>query len=358
MLSLAPEAQEIPISEIDVEKFRLDPPNSYDSKFEDLTESLLLHGQLSPILVRLKDDCTGRYEIIFGNRRLDAAKKLGWKTIKAQVANISKSEALVLAFVENSDRNDFSDYERALLLQKMHDTTGRNYKEIAKLVGRSPSFVAQHIAMIHLFSDDCASVEERERVLSSITEGHARVLARIRDPIDRWNTAKLAVASNMGVRELARMSFSREKSSSGFCRTRRVQPTVPMLIKDILNGTTGKDLRPLSRSMCPKHFTMFSSFRTDRRMEFEEALDHFSQTARKVDAWNQQIEDLSIRTVGNFSYATLIIKHRMKSGGKNLKAKTRLTLIFERESGIWKCAHGHWSSVDSSEQIPSWIIRQ
>ncbi len=347
MLSLAPEAQEIPISRISQEKLRLDSPNNVN----ELTESFLLHGQLLPILVRPEDNKSGMYEIVFGNRRLDAAKKLGWKSIKAQIANISKSEALVLAFAENSDRSDFSDYEKALLLQRMHDTTGKNYKEIAKLVGRSPSFVAQHIAMIRLFPDECASLEEKQRVLSALTEGHARVLARIRDPIDRWNTAKLAVASNMGVRELAKMSFSREKASrSG--RIKEMRPTVGMLIKDILDGTTGKDIRPWSRSVCPKHFTMFSSFRTDRRMAFEEASDHFSQTVRKIDAWDQQIEDLSIRTVGNFSYATLIIKHRMKSEGKSLKAKTRLTLIFEKESGNWKCAHAHWSSVDSLDQIP------
>lgn len=340
------ETREIPISLISEQKLRIDTSRG----LEELMESLLLHGQLAPIMVRPSEENLGEFTIVFGNRRFTAAKELGWKSIKAQIINISRSEALVLAFTENSDRDDFSDYEKALLLQRIHDTTGKKYNEIAKIIGRSAAFVAQHIAMLHLFADELGSPDEKQHVLSSLTEGHARVLANLEDQIDRWNTAKLAVASHMGVRELARIC-SRRRLNSNVKRENKAK-TVVELIKDILRGTASKDIRPFSNSLCPRHFTMFTSFRTAQRLTFEGALDHVSQSVRKIDDWDQQIEDLVIRRMGAVSYATLTIKHHIKSSNKTYQARTRATLIFEKEDGYWKCAHGHWSSVDATEQIP------
>lgn len=340
------ESREIPISLIDEQKLRLDSSKHLD----ELVESLLLHGQLSPILVTPSEDSAERYRIIFGNRRLTAAKKLGWKNIKAQIANVSKLQSLVLAFSENTDREDFTDYERALLLQRIQDTTGKKYNEIAKIISRSPAFVTQHIAMLHLFADELGSAEERQHVLSSLTEGHARVLAKLEDPIERWNTAKLSVASGMGVRELARMC-SRSRINDA-ANTEEKPKTVAELIKDILKVMSGKDIGPFSDSVCPRHFTMFSSFGKARLLGFEGALDHVSQSVRKISLWDQRIEDLVIRTIGNVSYATLIINHQLRNPNRRSEARTRATLIFEKENGNWKCAHGHWSSIVAAEQIP------
>lgn len=341
---------EIPISDIEGLGLRL---VSSIKDMKDLSESLLLHGQLSPILLRPKEENSRKYEIVYGNRRFDAAKKLGWTSIKAQIAKVTKSEALVLAFTENSDREDFTDYEKALLLQKMHEASGKKYKELAKLVGRSPAFVAQHVAMIHLFSNEIAPEDERFRVLSSLTEAHARVLARIEDPVDRWNTARLATASGMGVRELARMCS--RKGPDSMTTTMEGKKSVVELIRDILRGTSGRDIRPFSESVCSKHYTMFTSFGNSGRLGYEQALDHFTNTIKKVGFWDQRIEDLEIRTVGNMSYATLIVNHQMKIRKKTFKPRVRATLIFEKENGFWKCTHGHWSSVDKSEQIPLYL---
>ena len=337
--------QYIPVSLIEGQELRVGSSKNLD----ELTASLLLHGQLSPICVTPNESNPNTYQIVFGNRRLQAIKKLGWKKIKAEVLNVSKSDALVLAFSENSDREDFSDYEKALLLARIHETTGKQYKEVAGIVGRSSSYVSQHVAMLHLFSNEVGTSEERVRLLSSLTEGHARVLGRIEDPIERWNTAKLAVASGMGVRELARIC-SRKCEDSTVAKMREPE-TVPELIREIVKGTTGKDIRPFRNCICDKHFSMFSSFDNFRAMGLEEALDHVSSAVRKVDVWIQQIEELKIRTIHDVAYATMMINHQMKCSGHVLGARTRATLIFERENGDWKLAHGHWSAVDPEEQI-------
>ena len=152
----------------------------------------------------------------------------------------------------------FQIMKKHLLLSRIHERTGKKYNEVAELLGRSPAYVSQHVAMLHLFSGEVGSLVERERALSSLSEGHARVLARMEDPIDRWNTAKLAVASHMGVRELERICSRGRRDSPGM--KEKESKTVPELIKDIIKGTTSTDTRPFSDTLCPKHFTMFSSW--------------------------------------------------------------------------------------------------
>ena len=91
------------------------------------------------------------YEVIFGNRRLATAKHLGWRTILADVVDASDTETLIMAFSENEDRKNFTDYEKALLMEKLHSLSGKTYSEVAEIFGKSPSYVSQHIAMLHLF---------------------------------------------------------------------------------------------------------------------------------------------------------------------------------------------------------------
>ena len=192
--------EHIPIALIDHRQFRIAPP-----QVEDVSLSFARHGQFSPICVRRHPTKSQRYQLIFGNRRLEAARKLGWKTIEANVIEANDDTMLFIAFSENSDQSDFTDYEKALLLENIHRQTGKSYQEIATMIGRSNAFVSQHVAMLNLFPLGVASEEERIKVLAALTENHARILSNIEDPRDRWNAAKLVVRSKMGVRELIKL---------------------------------------------------------------------------------------------------------------------------------------------------------
>ena len=87
-------------------------------------------------------------------------------------------------------------------------------------------------------------------------------------------------------------------------------------------------------------------------MGTKEAVDHVCIAVSRVKAWDQRIEDLTIRTVGSVSYATMLINHRMTLGGGQVaKARTRATLVFEREGKKWKLTHGHWSSASPEDRI-------
>ncbi|MCL4517891.1 MAG: ParB/RepB/Spo0J family partition protein [Thaumarchaeota archaeon] len=336
---------EVPLSQIEGNELRLASGNSTD----DLESSLSTLGQLSPIRVKPSTTNKSRYEVVFGNRRLRAARKLGWSSIKAEIVDTSESDALLMAFIENCDREDFRDYEKGLLLEKIHRTTGNSYTRIAEMIGRSSAYVSQHVAMLNLFDAAVSDESEQKKVLSLLTEKHARLLAQIEDPAERWNTAKLVVRANIGVRELERIcsrlctkSKSRERNS-----IREITPVVSSIIK----GLSTNDIRPFSELLSKRHFTMFSSFGKFSAMDAEEALKHICATIGGMSNWRQRIEHLDVRTCGKFAYAVMIIEHEMTTSSRKLKTRTRATIIFENEDGMWKVVHGHWSSVDARAAI-------
>jgi ParB family chromosome partitioning protein len=97
---------DIPINQIDDFPLRVNA----SSDISELASSISLHGQLSPICVRPHPTKKERYQVIYGNRRLAALRSLGRTSVNANVVVASDANACLMAFAENSDRKDFSDY--------------------------------------------------------------------------------------------------------------------------------------------------------------------------------------------------------------------------------------------------------
>jgi ParB/RepB/Spo0J family partition protein len=328
---------ELPVSVIDFHQLRMGD----DSPPDDLVSSFSRIGQLSSILVRKHPTKEGRYEVIFGNRRLAAARKLGWKTIEARIIETSDIRSLLMAFSENSDRQDFSDYEKALVIEELHYMTGMTYREIASQIGRSCAFVSQHVAILHLFSEEVATKEDRVKVLQSLTENHARILARIDDPSERWNTAKLAVAANLSVRELAKFCTARHKK-----RTAKEDPTtsVRRLVYEAVNGLNSKNLgifyKPISND-----FTMFSRFPPLDLMDSAAAEEHTSRLLRRQQEYGMKIKNLNVKVLGNFAYVTLVREDKFRATDRTFRIATRGTIVLAKEKD-WRILHEHWSTGD------------
>lgn len=291
----------------------------------------------------MKED---RYQIIFGSRRVAAARRLGWDTIEAEVTSISDSEALVLAFCENSDRKDFTDFEKATLIQRFHDLTGKSYAEIAEALGKSASFVSQHVAMLKLFPEGITTKEERAKLLSALTEMQARVLSRIEDPNERWNTAKLVIASGMSARELMRL-YIRRAEGRGERRTRRIsaRKAIQELVTEMISGMNLKDVQLCVKPVA-RDFSSFDDFPPYDIMNLEEAKSHYLSVLRSVDEYSQRIDDVQLKLREKFAYATVLCTYDLSSGGKTAKMKSRGTLIFEKEGIDWKVVHQHWSTLN------------
>lgn len=331
--------REIPVSLIDEWEAR----NESDS--EDLASSFALVGQLSPILVRRHPSESGRFQIIFGNRRLNAARKLGWKRITARILNVAEADSLVLALCENLDRQDLPDFDKALMLERLHRVTNKSYGDIAKMIGKSNSFVSQHVAMIRLFADEYGTPSERRKILLALTEKHARALSRIEDSMDRWNTAKLVVNGKLASREAERFckNFSRKKVNY---RLDNEQNKVREVIVSFVSGFCSKDITPFFEAVSARHFTMFPRFTPLTKLEFDSAKDYFCKILSKMDSFKENIEDMEIRVCGSFAYATMFIGYEMAITGKFILSKGRATIILAKEKQSWKILHAHWSTAE------------
>jgi ParB/RepB/Spo0J family partition protein len=345
---------QIPISDIESSGMFSDRT----SDVEDLLNSLSREGQLSPIRVREHPTKKVKFEVVFGNRRLSAARKLGWKTVDAEVVRATDEETLVMAFSENVDRKDFTDYEKARMLQKLHLVSGKSYAEIASHIGKSPAFVSQHIAMLHLFPDSVGSERERSKVLHSLSENHTRILARINDNNERWNTAKLVVSANLSVRELQKLCGKVTKKELEGTHEAAKQDSldcskvIRQIVSSITSAPNSKDIRPIFETASKRHFTMFPGISPLPSVVDRKGIENYlfqvlrRMTNIKIDSPNF----VDLRYSGNMAYVAIMLKEEISTQKKSVQTVCRATMILERErTAGWKVVHSHWSYASPLE---------
>lgn len=167
-----------------------------EEELADLESSLRVNGLLQPVTVRPAPSGSG-YELIAGERRFRAAQRLGWTDIPAIVKEIGDKELLTLALVENLQRADLNPIEEAEGYQQLMTTFSITQQEVADIVGRDRSTVANMLRLLGL----PASVRRQVRE-GSISLGHARALLALGDDIRIADLAKLVVSEGLSVREV------------------------------------------------------------------------------------------------------------------------------------------------------------
>lgn len=328
------------------------------SNVEDLINSFQRQGQLSPICVRRHPTKRGRYQIVYGNRRLAAAQKLGWKKISANVVDAKDSSAILMAFSENVDRTDFTDYEKATVLKRLHDITGNNYNQIASYIGKSPAYVSQHIAMLNLFPDNIGTSREQDTILNELTENHCRILARIPDAKERWSTAKLVVHSHLGIRELQRFcsATGKREVSQSIAATRkngrdevddRERDTVELrnIVTEIITGLNSRDIRPYVKAIDTKHFFMFPGFSMSTVIGPDTLSDYLSEILRHATKFKLlSPRYVDVRFTASLAYVAVVLREEVTASFTTTETVARVTFIFEKlEDRVWKMIHVHWS---------------
>lgn len=157
-----------------------------------LTQSIREKGLIHPVTVRERE---GRYELIAGERRWRAAIQAGLKRIPAQVKEVSDSEALEMAMVENLQRKDLDPIEEARGYQEMAESFGFTQEMIAEAVGRSRPAVANAMRLLKLPSD----IQEQLRS-GTLTRSHARALLALDDHAAMRKLAERLISETMSVR--------------------------------------------------------------------------------------------------------------------------------------------------------------
>jgi len=183
--------QEIDIKQLSPSPFQ---PRKIFNKDElnDLAESIKKNGVLQPLIVRATSD--NSYEIIAGERRWRAAEQAGISHLPALVRALSDEEAVIVALVENIQREDLSALEEAEGLQKLSEKVGESQEEIAKMIGKSRSYVANILRLNNLPEKVKGLLRDNK-----INAGVARSLVGHPDAIE---LAILAVDKQLNVREL------------------------------------------------------------------------------------------------------------------------------------------------------------
>ncbi|MCJ7490852.1 MAG: ParB/RepB/Spo0J family partition protein [Dehalococcoidia bacterium] len=164
--------------------------NPYQPRFgieaaalEELAESIRQHGVLQPLLVSRMDPEGGgapTYQVIAGERRLEAARLAGLTQVPVVVKESTPREGLELALVENLMRQDLNPLEEAQAYRRLVDEFGLSQSELSSRVGRSRSAVANALRLLNLSDELRASLARNE-----ISEGHARTILSLPESIRR-----------------------------------------------------------------------------------------------------------------------------------------------------------------------------
>ena len=164
-----------------------------DAELAELAASIKQHGVIQPIVVRPVKGSQDRYEIIAGERRWRASQIAGLHEVPVVPIEVGDSDALEIAIIENVQREDLNAIEEALGYQALAGEFSRTQEEIAKIVGKSRSHVANTMRLLKLpdgVQDYIAS--------GLLSAGHARALIGVPDPLA---AAKRAVEEGLNVRQ-------------------------------------------------------------------------------------------------------------------------------------------------------------
>ncbi len=159
-----------------------------------LADSIRTHGIIQPLCVRQPDGITNVYELVAGERRLRAAKRLGMEEVPCIMVDADSEESAHIAIVENLQRENLNMFEQAEAMDKLMSVHCLTQEKIAAKLSCSQSYVANKLRLLKLRE------EEREEILSaSLTERHARALLRLKDDDKRKIALKVMIKKEMNV---------------------------------------------------------------------------------------------------------------------------------------------------------------
>lgn len=179
---------------------------------EELMESIRENGLLQPLVVRPAGDEGEGWQIVAGERRWRCLVELGWEKAPAVVRELSDREMLVLALVENLQREDLTPVEEAAGFRRLMEDFGLTQQEVAERVGRERSTVANTLRLLAL-------PEEVLEMLSdgSLTAGHGRAILGVGGEERQRALARDVAAKGLSVRATERRvrRLKREEEGEG-----------------------------------------------------------------------------------------------------------------------------------------------
>jgi ParB family chromosome partitioning protein len=188
------------IFEIDPEKIKVNPMQPRhdfdDTSLNELVDSIKEYGLIQPLVLTKKNN---QYELIAGERRLRACKKIGLKKVPVVVKKADEQEKLGMALVENIQRQDLNSIETALAYKKLIKEFGLTSEEVAKKVGKARASVSNTLRMLNLPGEIQDAMKE-----GRIGEGHAKYLLGIENPTKQMMLFRKILNNNLSVNDVSK----------------------------------------------------------------------------------------------------------------------------------------------------------
>jgi ParB family transcriptional regulator, chromosome partitioning protein len=197
----------IPIERLKANKYQ--PREEFNQEaLNDLAASIKEKGFIQPVLVRFKNN---EYELIAGERRLRAAKKLGYKEIPAIIKEASDLDSLELSIIENIQRENLNPVDQAKAYKRLRDEFGMTQEKVADTIGKDRATVANILRLLNL----PAKIQEYVS-RGTISMGHARAILSLTKEAEQIRLCTKVIKDDLSVRDTEsyakKMTLGRLKS--------------------------------------------------------------------------------------------------------------------------------------------------
>lgn len=192
---------------------RYQPRRRFDEEtLSGLVDSIREKGILQPLLVRRDPESSNEYEIIAGERRWRAAQLAGLHDVPVIVRELSDSDALEIALIENIQRQDLTPLEEAEGFRRLMEEFNHTQEDLGRIVGKSRSHIANMMRLLSLPDDVKDMVQNGE-----LTAGHARALLTADDPV---GLARKVIDLGLNVRQTEELA----RTIEGSAKNQRKEP--------------------------------------------------------------------------------------------------------------------------------------
>lgn len=190
------------INEIDVESIEVNPfqprTDFDEDALQELAESIRLQGIIQPITVRKLSE--GKYQLISGERRLQASKRAGLRAIPAYIRTANDQQMLEMALIENIQRENLNPIEIALSYQRLISECNLKQEELGDRVSKNRSTVTNYLRLLKLPPMIQAALRDKQ-----ISMGHARALINVDNTEDQIAILKQILLNDLSVRAVEDM---------------------------------------------------------------------------------------------------------------------------------------------------------
>ncbi|MDP3997893.1 MAG: ParB/RepB/Spo0J family partition protein [Candidatus Andersenbacteria bacterium] len=256
----------------DIEVNPLQPRRAFDEEdLEDLVQSLDQHGMLQPLVVA-KMPGQKMYQLVAGERRWRASKRLGWEKVPCVIRSDVSSDRhrLELALTENVQRQNLNPVEEAMGYQRLNEEYGMTHEEIGERVGRSRVGITNIIRLLQLPAEI-----QRGLIESKISIGHARAILMIPDEEKQIRFYNHVVDEGLTVRKAenrARRVQRTMKLNDPLRKKTRGRPQLALKYDGMLQDKFGYNARVMFKSDKNRFEVVFHAFSEDEAQELIERL--------------------------------------------------------------------------------------